>query len=323
MGQLSILSNREPIKKILASGQLNEKQKQKLELTLSTKKFAVEVLKLKPTQSYSSYVQLDREYVTYLLRVAPAFEFKSYTWSFPFAGKFPYKGFFSLKEAKEEAEKFPTSEFDTYIRGVAAYSTLGWFNDPLLSPMLRYRDFDLVSTVIHECIHETLFIKDNTSFNEKLANFLGDKGAEIYYRSIPDGDEVLNKLAAENKDKKLFSKFITQEIKNLKKWYKEQNKITKKIKSERLKLIQVKFTQQIKPKLKTKIYDYFMKIELNNARLLPYDTYVRDMSIFEDIYKIYSSDFIKSIAYFKSLSDSKDPVSDMKNKIKEYYEKNN
>ncbi len=323
VGQLSILSNREPINEVLKKSTLNEKHKLKLKLTLKAKKFAVEQLKLKVTKSYSSYVQLDRDYVTYLLRVAPAFKFESYSWSFLFAGKFPYKGFFSLEDAKEEAKKFPESEYDTYIRGVAAYSTLGWFNDPLLSPMLRYHDFDLVSTIIHECIHETLFIKDNTSFNEKLANFLGDKGAEIYYQSIDGGEEVLKKIAAEEIDKKLFSNFISKEIKDLKEWYNDNSNINLETKTKRLKLIQKRFTKTLKPKLKTNIYNYFTKIELNNARLLPYDTYIRDMSIFEDIYKIYSSDFIKSIAYFKSLSNSKDPISDMKNKIKEYNEQNN
>src|SRR5262249_33798482 len=130
-----------------------EETKRKLRLVLEVKKFAEEKLSLTSNRNYLTYVALDRDSVSYVLQVAPFNELSHYEWDYPIVGKMPYKGFFNKDLAKEEAKKFPEEKWDTYIRGVSAYSTLGWFHDPVLSSMLKYSDHELVDTIIHETVH--------------------------------------------------------------------------------------------------------------------------------------------------------------------------
>ena len=133
--------------------------------------------KSKKTKNYSTFVNLHRPYVTYIVSAAPKNELKYYTWYFPIIGSVPYKGYFNEAGANGEARDLASEGYDTYVRGVTAYSTLGWFKDPILSSMLAYSDYDMVNTIIHETVHTTIYIKSNANFNERLASYLGDLGA--------------------------------------------------------------------------------------------------------------------------------------------------
>jgi len=179
--QAKLLKSRVDIEEAIKSSTLSQENKQKLLLATEARVFAENSLKLKKTKNYTSFVQLDRPYVSYILRAAPIYELKHYLWSFPIVGDLPYKGYFSEEEAKSAAKDFSHKEYDTYVRGVTAYSTLGYFNDPILSSMLRYQNHDLVNTIIHETVHATIYIKNNADFNERLATFIGNKGAELFY----------------------------------------------------------------------------------------------------------------------------------------------
>jgi predicted aminopeptidase len=135
---MKLLQARVPIAEALKDPTLSAEEKHKLELAQKTREFAEKDLHLKPTENYTSYVKLDRPYVTYVVSAAPKWELKHYQWSYPFVGKMPYKGYFSEADAKTEEADLKKEDLDTYMRGVSAYSTLGWFKDPLLSSMLRY-----------------------------------------------------------------------------------------------------------------------------------------------------------------------------------------
>ena len=296
---------------------MEQDAKRKLHLIQEAKSFAENFLQLKRSENYNSFVKLDRPYVTYLLRVSSAKQLKSYQWSFPFFGKWPYKGYFSLKEARVAAKGFPQDQYDTYVRGVSAYSTLGWFSDPIFSSMLRYEDHVLVDMIIHETVHATLFIKNHAEFNERLASFVGQKGTEIFYEKREGRDSpTLQFIAYQNHDKLLFSKFISKEIRALKKWYTDhQDSLTGESKSKRLGLIQENFTKKIKPQLKSSYYDSFQGISLNNAKLLSYETYVNDLSDFQVLYEKMGEDFLKMMVYLKTLSYSEDPQEALKRYI--------
>ena len=121
----SIMGDREPIKNVLKSNSLTTSHKKKLQLITKVKKFSEQYLGLKETSNYQHFVQLKTPYVSYLLTVSKKYELKAHEWYFPIIGKVPYKGFPSPKEAKKEAQKFSHKEYDIYIRGVSAYSTLG------------------------------------------------------------------------------------------------------------------------------------------------------------------------------------------------------
>jgi len=172
ISQLKILTNREDINSVLKNNNLPPETRDKLLLVRQVRDFCFNELGLKPTKNYSSFVQLEDKYVSYLLRVSPKYELKTYKWSFPIVGSFPYLGFFDKQDAIDEQQKFKDKSYDTYVRGVTAFSSLGWFNDPVLSSMMNYENPDLVNLIIHETVHSTLFIKNHASFNERLATFL-------------------------------------------------------------------------------------------------------------------------------------------------------
>lgn len=311
--QLSMMSSKVSIEKALQDPNLSEEDKRKLELAQKAREFAEKDLHLKPTKNYTSFVKLDRPYVTYVVSAAPKWELKHHLWSFAFVGDMPYKGYFNELDAQEEEESLKKKDLDTFRRGVSAYSTLGWFNDPLLSSMLRYKDYDLVNTIIHETVHATLYIKNSADFNERMAVFLGNKGMEMYYLKEEGADSpTLKSIQAENEDDKLFSHFITQEIKDLEAWYKAGPAKDEDLRKKRIHEIQERFTKNVLPKMKSKSYERFPEIDLNNARLLNYKTYMQDLSDFEKLYESVGRDFSRFIEKCKGLEKSEKPEEDLK-----------
>lgn len=312
-GQLELMNQRVSINEALQDSKLSEEQKKKLLLAEEAKKFAEEILKLKKSDNYSKYVQLDRPYVTYVVSAAPKWELTQHQWHYPIVGKMPYKGYFKLDDAKTEQENLKSENLDTYLRGVSAYSTLGWFNDPLLSSMLRYSDYDLVNTIIHETVHATLYIKHAADFNERLATFMGNKGAELFFLK-KEGPEskTLADVKKINEDHHTFSQFISKEISDLKAWYQNITEKNEELRSSRIKSIQAHFTEQIVPQLKTETYLKFPEIELNNARLLVYRTYMNDLADFEKLYQASKGDFQLFMENCKKLETAKDPEAELK-----------
>lgn len=312
--QSKLIHDRQPIEKALQSEKLSEEQKGKLRLVQEVKSFGESELGLRKSSNYTTFVQLEEPYVTYVVQAAYSYELKPHLWHFPFVGKVPYKGYFSRSLAEEEAKSFDPEKFDTYIRGVSAYSTLGWFEDSVLSSMLRYEEVDLVETILHESIHATIYIKSAADFNERLATFMGHEGMKLFYQRKEGSDSThLKEADADTEDQKLFSAFLTQEVEQLKKWY-EKNKghVTKESKEKRLEEIQSRFKFELKPKLKTKSYAEFEKRHLNNALLLAYRTYEYSLSDFENVYTHMNRDFSKTMAYLKTLEETKDPEEALK-----------
>lgn len=312
--QSKILWNRIPIEEALKNPKLTSEQKAKLESAQEAKNFAESHLGLKSNGNYDSFVFLDRNAVTYVVQVAYANELKSYKWKFPIVGAVPYKGYFNKELAREEADRFPKEKYDTWIRGVRAYSTLGWFKDPITSPMLLYREHDLAETIIHELTHTTIYIKNHAEFNERLATFIGVEGAKLFYEK-KEGLESKTKLLIENEqsDLELFSEFISKELEDLRTWYKEtdEEKIDE-LKKPRLKEIQKRFDRRLKPRLKTDLFDGFSQRELNNAVLMSFETYVSDLSAFETVYNKLGRDLPKFIKEIQKLKKSKTPDLDLK-----------
>lgn len=320
--QYKLLSQRQPIEKVLADTSIDENTKHKLALALEVREFAEKELGFKASKNYTTYVDIKRPYVTWVAIASEKNKVEAYQYKFPFIGKLPYKGYFNLDGAKKEVEKFDAAKFDTHVRGVSAYSTLGWFNDPILSSMLKDDDHDLVNLIIHESAHATLFIKSQADFNERLATFLGNLGTELFYQK-KEGPEskTLQKIKDENSDEKLFSSFITKEITDLNFWYKNEFEEVKKNKSpelaeqlrlERIEQIKSNFKIQVAPKLKTKSYSRFINAKLNNAVLASLHTYVYDLSDFENLLQNLKGDVKELLKFCKSLENEPDPTQKLK-----------
>ncbi|MBY0316165.1 MAG: aminopeptidase [Bdellovibrionales bacterium] len=315
--QMKLLNSRVAVEKIIADPKIEADVKRKLKLAIEAKEFAENELHLKKTKNYLTYVDLHRPYVTYIVSAAPKNELKYYTWYFPIIGSVPYKGYFTEKGARDEAKDLADEGYDTYVRGVSAYSTLGWFNDPILSSMMRYSDYDLVNTIIHETVHATLYIADNANFNERLATYLGDLGASLFYKKIGNGSAVLTEAEEDSHDQKLFSEFISKEIKDLEDWYGQHKEDAVQGREARFTAIKEKYKKDLKPKLKSNRYDSFADAELNNAKLLGYKLYMNDLNDFEKLSAKLDHDFQKILDFCKGLEKEKAPEDALKKFIDE------
>ena len=312
--QAKLLYSRVAIEDVLKESSTTPEQKRKLELVLEAKNFAEKNVGLTQTKNYTSFVQLDQSHVTFAVSAAPKWKLEHHYWNYPLVGKMPYKGYFKKEDAETEKADLEKKNLDTYLRGISAYSTLGWFDDPILSSMMGYQDHDLVNLIIHETTHATLFIKHAADFNERMATFVGNKGTELFYLQ-KEGPQspTLQQIQNENYDEAVFSKFITEEIQQLEIWYKElKTPHDESTRKNRIQEIQTRFSEKIKPQLKTKNYEKFDQIELNNARLLVYKTYMQDLQDFENLYNKLGQDFHKFIEACRKLENSKQPELDLK-----------
>jgi predicted aminopeptidase len=314
--QMWILTHREPIEKVLREKNHNPEDIKKLNLTLRAREFALKNMHLNVGKSYSTFVRLKKPYVVWAVNASEKWKLNHFLWWFPLVGNLPYKGFPNESDAQLEAQSFDKEKYDTYIRGVSAYSTLGWFSDPLLSSMLNYSEHNLVNTIIHESTHATIFIESNADFNERLASFIGNKGTELFYAQEEGKDSlILELIKSENSDENLFSTFITGEIKLLENYYKNTTTKDELERQKQFQNIKDKFQKEIKPHLKTSLYKNFDSINLNNARLLLFKTYVEDLSDFEKLFTLADNNIDTFFIKIKTLEKSKDPTSDLKKLI--------
>jgi predicted aminopeptidase len=176
-GQADIVLNSRPIEDVYADPGLSEARARKLDLVLAARRFAEEDLGLKPSRNYTTYFDLGRGAVTYVVSACRPDAFVPHLWWFPIVGSLPYKGYFSEEDAEAEAAALRADGWDVTVGESAAYSTLGWFTDPVFSSMLSMSDASLASTVIHELVHGTIYVPDHSDFNESLATFVGRQGA--------------------------------------------------------------------------------------------------------------------------------------------------
>ena len=289
-GQLDLLNKRSSIQKALRDPKLSEDKKKKLRLIDEIKDFAQDSLKLDIDENiYSSYVQLKEPYVSWLIRVSPIYKLEAINWSFPLVGSFPYKGFFSRGRAERELKKWPTKDYDTYLRGVRAYSTLSWFEDPILSSMLDMSESGFSKMIFHELAHTVLFFKNQVNFNERFAEWIAGKAVLLFYIAKEGkGSKTAEKIQKQEKDKLLFSAFIEEEYKSLKNWYEshKEGSLTPALKQKRLQEIQTRFLSNVRPLLQTSYFLYFSKMQLNNAIMLSYRSYHYKMDDFERVFHL-------------------------------------
>jgi predicted aminopeptidase len=329
--QADLLVSRKSLERTLKSESLTVDERRKLELARDAKAFGERVLGLTKNSNYESYVKLDRPYVSYIVSAAEIDRLEQHLWHFPIIGQVPYKGFFNPDDAKDEAAELRTSGLDTYVRGVSAYSTLGWFDDPILSSMLRYSDYDLVNTIIHESVHATLYIKSQADFNERLATYIGNLGADLFFiEKEGTKSPTLESAKKETEDEAKFSKFISKEIDLLKKWYEDQAELLASndtkvrgtfLEKRALRLAEIpsRFETELRPSLKSERYAAYLareldKATLNNARLLAWKLYVYDLSDFDRAYNSLGRDPRKLIEFAKSLEKEKDPEAKLKSR---------
>ncbi|MGB5336812.1 MAG: aminopeptidase [Woeseiaceae bacterium] len=177
-GQWQVLRKSERIDELLVAEDTSAELAARLRLVQEARKFSITELGLPDNGSYRSYTDIERDFVVWNVFAAPEFSLQPRQWCFPIAGCVSYRGYFSRDAAYREAERLSKRGYDVAVGGVSAYSTLGNFNDPVLSSMMHWDDIQLVGTLFHELAHQVLYVKDDSGFNESFATAVEEFGLE-------------------------------------------------------------------------------------------------------------------------------------------------
>jgi predicted aminopeptidase len=196
-GQLNIIWNARPVEEFLADPQFPDSLKARLHLIDDIRRFAIDSLGLKDTENYKTMYDQKGKEIMWVVIASQRYKLQPKEWHFPVLGSVPYKGFFNEKLALNLKKELEDEGWDVIVRNPGGWSTLGWFTDPILSKMLNRSEGDLANLIIHEMSHATIFVKDSVDFNENLATFIGDRGAEQFLisRYGIDSPEYRNYMA--------------------------------------------------------------------------------------------------------------------------------
>jgi len=179
-GHFSLMGAARPVDQLLADPLTSPDLRQRLALAQRLRDFASRELALPDNRSYRAYADLGRAFVVWNVVAAPAFSVEAVPQCFPFAGCVGYRGFFAEERAQRHAEALSASGNDVYVGGVPAYSTLGWFADPLLSTFIHDPDWQLARLLFHELAHQVLYVKGDTTFNESFAVVVEEEGVRLW-----------------------------------------------------------------------------------------------------------------------------------------------
>ncbi len=251
-GQIEVLWNATSIEEFLNESN-DEKLKTKLLIVAAVKRFAKSELGLDSEGLYTTIYDQKGEEILWNLTACEPFAMQSVEWSFPIVGTVSYKGFFDLKKAKDEELNLLEKGYDTRIRPVNAWSTLGWFQDPILSNNLKRSEGRLVELFIHEITHANVYLKDSVTFNENLASFIGEQGALLFLTKKYGSQSTLLKeyLKSEN-DAQNFVNHCLKGVSDLKKLYSG-------------------FTSEMTQKKKESMKDSFMKSWVLKLDSIPFN----------------------------------------------------
>lgn len=189
-GQMEISHKREPIEDIVAADESSPKLVAQLRLVTTARQFSIDELGLPDNDSYRSYADLERDYVVWNIVAVPELSLQAKTWCYPIVGCVSYRGYFSQAKAQKEADTLRKEGYDVAFGGVAAYSTLGRFSDPVLNTMMRWGEEDLVAVMFHELAHQVLYIKNDTEFNESFATAVEEIGMQRWLASRQQTDQL-------------------------------------------------------------------------------------------------------------------------------------
>ncbi len=236
-GQLDVVWNTRPVAEVLNDPLIPDSVRQKLKLIEQIKLFAVDSLGIHPSESYTTYYDQQKRPTLWVLTASEPYQIKAYEWYFPILGSVSYKGFFDKAKGDVELKKLASAGFDTDIGKVGAWSTLGWFKDPVLSSMLSRKDGSLSNLIIHELTHGTLYVPGNVDFNENLANFIGHKGALLFlsHHYGANSRQYLEYIHG-TEDSRCFKDYMLQSARRLDSLYKTFNDQMPLIEKEKRKM---------------------------------------------------------------------------------------
>lgn len=306
MGQFSLYNRERPLDEVIKDPTIKSDTRERLSWIPEIKKVVESELGVDATKNYTTYVDLKRPFVIWSLTAASPFKMEIKQFSFPVVGAFPYLGFFKEELARDWAKEHDDAGFDTYIRGVTAYSTLGYLRDPLLSSMLSRRKADLVNLIFHESTHGQIYLKGQGSFNEQIASYIGDYGERLWIvRNYGENSKELRQWENDRADRRRFGTLLRAFAEELKSYYSSTETVaveTRKLgKEERFKA----FAQRLQNEpWKGMGYARAAMVIKNNASLLAFLTYEDEQDLFDLINKRCGGSLKDALRFLKRFSAS-------------------
>lgn len=303
-GHFALLERRESIAELLQQARTPQTLKKRLRYVQQARRFASEMLALPDNGSYRTYADLQRPYVVWNVFAAPELALQPVQSCFLVAGCLSYRGYFAAADARAYAEELRRQGHDVYVGGVTAYSTLGWFDDPVLNTMLRHADFYLSSVIFHELAHQRLYIEDDSAFNEAFASAVEQAGMERWLAHY--GDTELSAAYREWQARKAaFTELVLDAVERLQAVYAEDVPDARKRlrKDEEFAALRARYR-----KLKEKWdgysgYDKWFARDLNNAKLLTVHTYQALVPGFLSLLEQHGGDFAAFYRAAESLAE--------------------
>ena len=315
-----ILARRTPITELATASATPPALRSKLNLVLAARSYARDSLRLATGQSFTTYSRLDRDTLVLVLSAAYRDKLKSYTWWFPVVGRVPYKGYFDFDEARDAERDLTKRGYDARLGAASAFSTLGWFNDPLLPTTLRADSLSVANTVIHELTHNTFYAPGGAVFNESFANFVGARGAERFFRSRGQ-DSAARLVAARFEDEKVLGRFWADLYLRVDSAFDarpgdEPQQVAARIAARDSIYADARQTliHLLAPQLRTISPRAVQRIRLDNAILMARRVYLTDLDAFEAVLARHRGDLPKTIEAIidAAKSDKKHPFDAVK-----------
>jgi predicted aminopeptidase len=273
-GQMEILRNKEPISDLVENPETPASLRKKLIFIQSVRDFAAKELHLPVNDHYLSYVALDRPYVVWNVFAAPQFSMIPKTWCFPIVGCVAYRGYFAEEDARRFGDSLKQEGYDVFIGGAIAYSTLGWFDDPVLSTFILLSEPDIAALIFHELAHGILYVKDDTAFNESFATAVEQEGLRRWQASVNDPRGYV-KWLHKHRHRRKFTTLIAKYRTRLEALYNSDLPLTAKRKQKAAVFTQMRteFRDLKSDHGGMAAYDAWFNYPLNNAQLISVSTY--------------------------------------------------
>jgi len=305
-GHMKIVIGQRPIDEVLADESTDDITRHRLTLAQQARLFAVSELGLPDNDSYSTYYDTGRDFVTWNVIAADEFSLDAKRWCFPVAGCVSYRGYYKHASAERYANGLAEQGMDVAVTGATAYSTLGWFNDPLLNTILKRSDAGIVALIIHELAHQQLYVKDDSTFNESFATFVERTGLSLWLDNNPDVDkDFLARMDQFKKRRVEFLELLQNTRAELADLYQSGQS------SEQMRTGKAKIFTQMRDnyqQLKSSWdgysgYDGWFAKPLNNARLVAVGTYHDYVSAFAALFNSVDRDFERFYAASGDLAE--------------------
>ncbi len=304
-GHAELLNKQQPVQDVINNPQTEPETKALLINTQQARNFASQVLLLPDNNSYRNYVDVDRDYVVWTVVATPPYSIKPEEWCFLIVGCLSYRGYFSKQAADNFAATLKDRGMDVYVSGVKAYSTLGWFDDPLLSTMLYKSEAHRVGIIFHELAHQKIYVENDTAFNEAFATSVELQGTKAWFEQTENLQKFKEYLVAKKRDKD-FKNLLKRTRDDLKKLYKS-NKTPQQLQMAKEKIflhLQSSYKAFKRKWNNYAGYDNWMAQGLNNAHLALVATYNNWLPAFSRLFEQANGDyniFYKKIEHLAEL----------------------